>query len=752
MLKENINGLKNNIDMGKSLVKKVDLPVSINKKNDPIKEATGKKAQSSFVTSLVSRIGNNSINSDYTCYIELDNYACWIIADGIDDIKGAEEASKRIADFIISKFMEKPKFSKRYIRFLLREAHIEIKKIQKTKKSKLGIGTSITILLSDYSSIIFGSLGNTRGILLRDELIYKKTKDHNIAYLMYENKSLDYDSIRFNNQKDKLTQYIGTYGNIRPFISNKIKLLEGDKILLQSSGAWENLDESDIEISLSQSSRVGKWIGSLEKIIQNTQNKKINNYSLIGIFIDKVSINKKDFRMIGSKFIVAIPLLIVFGGLTYKGYKVKEERNLIYKDIYNIERKAKDYFEGMDYYKALEEYKKTESKYKELYILPSSGIFKNKIFSPDILNRNTDSQIENLNRKISNLNLILDLEKMNTTGNINFKENKFNNAISNYEEVKILLNKITILDTDKKEKWINQIEERIIASQGLTVGMELKNSADIFVKENEIDSAIRNYLEAKIIFLKYNKIDLLADATNKVEILTKKREREYKQALSFEKKALKIETSNINESIAYYELSRNIYSDLGDYDKEDELGNKISYLKELKGLLKIEKNTFLKDARVYSNEGEYERALDTVKKAQNNSNILKDTQGIVDSIENEGDILFDNEKYTLAKKNYRKAYNTSIETNNTLQTKELEKKQIITSILIRGDILEKQGDNLFKEKKFKEAKIKYIDAEKEYIKLQSKELYSNEKYDKLIDKINKKEKLAWKESNWIPFF
>ena len=206
-MNQDLNNLKGNINQGKALVKKIDLPV-VKEKVENANEIAGKKAESKFITSLVSRIGNVNVNSDYTGYIELDNYACWLIADGIDDVKGAEDASKKVIEHIIHKFIEKPKFSKRYLKYLLKDGHEQIKKIQQSKKTKLGIGTSLTIILSDYTSIILGSVGNTRGILLRDELVTIKTKDNNIAYLMYENKQLDYDSIRFNNQKDKLTQYI----------------------------------------------------------------------------------------------------------------------------------------------------------------------------------------------------------------------------------------------------------------------------------------------------------------------------------------------------------------------------------------------------------------------------------------------------------------------------------------------------------------------------------------------------------------
>ena len=48
-------------------------------------------------------------------------------------------------------------------------------------------------------------------------------------------------------------------------------LLPNDKILLMTQGAWENLDEDDIEKDTAKSQRVGQWIGNLVK----SMNKKL---------------------------------------------------------------------------------------------------------------------------------------------------------------------------------------------------------------------------------------------------------------------------------------------------------------------------------------------------------------------------------------------------------------------------------------------------------------------------------------------
>lgn len=732
-----------------ALVNKLDFT---KEKGGSSSESQNRKAESKFITSLISRIGNSGINCDYTGYIELDNFACWVIADGIDDVKGSEEASRKCVEVIIENFITKPKFSREYAKKLLEKAHLAIKNMQKTKGKKIGIGASVTFILTDYTSVILASVGNTRGMLLRDEFVYKKTRDHNIAYLMYENKTIDYDSIRYSNQKDKLTQYVGDYGNLRPYISGKIKLTEGDKLLLLSSGAWEYLDEKDIEITLSQAERVGKWVGSMEKLIQSSEGKKLNNHSIIGIFIDKTATQGGKIRKIGSKFIILIPFLLIAFFLIWKGYSIKHERNKVYDEIYRYEAEADRNLNSKMYYKALENLKKSKAKYNELYVNSKSGFFTNTIFTPKILNRNIDNQVGNLDRKITDLETVIKLEKIKEKAESDYKNNNFQEALKEYQEIAVLLGQVETLNIEDKEAWKKEINSKIEACEGLKVGMEQKEKADGLAEDGLTDEAIRNYLEAKLIFLKYNKVDLLAEVTNKAETLTKKRDKIYKQALEFEKNGIKNENKNVTDAITYYEMARNAYEELNDMDKVDEMDQKLSELEEMKATLKEERNAYMRNAKLYSKEGKYEKALSTIKKAQDTSNILKDNQGMADSLEKEGDILLENGKYELAVDTYKDAYNYSVNTNNRVQQRELEMKQNMSKILTKGKELEDQGDELFKTKKYKDSKLKFREAKKEYEKVKGSEYISTKQYDRIISEVSKKEKAAWRESNWIPFF
>ena len=64
-----------------------------------------RKQNSIFKTAFISDVNNNLINTDCFAHVELDDFACYVIADGIDDKYGGQ-AARLCVDSIISKFTE----------------------------------------------------------------------------------------------------------------------------------------------------------------------------------------------------------------------------------------------------------------------------------------------------------------------------------------------------------------------------------------------------------------------------------------------------------------------------------------------------------------------------------------------------------------------------------------------------------------------------------------------------------------------
>ena len=70
-----------------------------------------RKEEAKFETRFFSEAGTKGKNNDYFGYIQLDNYAIWVAADGYDEEAGADVAAKLAVSSAIEYFMLHPGFN-----------------------------------------------------------------------------------------------------------------------------------------------------------------------------------------------------------------------------------------------------------------------------------------------------------------------------------------------------------------------------------------------------------------------------------------------------------------------------------------------------------------------------------------------------------------------------------------------------------------------------------------------------------------
>lgn len=366
---------------------------------------SGRKYQSIFVTSFLSDRGDKSINNDYLTYIELEEYGCWIIVDGNNGGVFEHKIAPFIGEMLIETFIENPTIDRKKIERMLLHVHRRYREMQisNSDMTEEYSSCSIAMAVTDYSKVTFANVGNARFMMLRDNYIIKKSKDSTLAFLMYEAEKILYDEIRFRKDRNIFTHKFGIDKNIAVNVSKIMTLLPNDKILLLTQGAWENLDEDDIERETAKSQRAGQWIGNLVKIMNKNCYMNLSNHTLCGIFISRpapllpepesglVKL-RKYFNSTGRKtyklgIIAVILLLILFGGkklFQYQklekmySYAVEKEKS---GDILMVERKyraaSKEYQAGIEKYMELSKYRgnKYEQRIKDLeYFLNQANI------------------------------------------------------------------------------------------------------------------------------------------------------------------------------------------------------------------------------------------------------------------------------------------------------------------------------------------------------------------------------------------
>lgn len=242
-----------------------------------------RKQNSDFSAAFVSEAGSKLKNSDYFGFVELDEYACYVIADGITELAGTESAKLAI-ETVILYFQANPSMSGRTMRRL----------IAKADKALIGHDSytrqeaSLTVILTDYRSFRYGYLGNTRMRMYRGGRAFRQTEDMSLAQEDIEQEQAARDVLQEHEERNNLYAYLGQ-GGARPFVSKKIKLLDTDIITLYTRGIWENLDEAELDDVFSAAgNEVQDSLDNVEELLLSRQPRNLENYTFAAIFINKV--------------------------------------------------------------------------------------------------------------------------------------------------------------------------------------------------------------------------------------------------------------------------------------------------------------------------------------------------------------------------------------------------------------------------------------------------------------------------------
>ena len=115
-----------------------------------------RKQNAEFKTAFTSEASELK-NTDYFGFVELDQYACYVVADGIDDqVDGI--SAKLAVSAAVAAFSEAPSMSKKRMKACLWAAN----KALLEAKSKMKLKASILVVITDYTKMRYGQAGNIK--------------------------------------------------------------------------------------------------------------------------------------------------------------------------------------------------------------------------------------------------------------------------------------------------------------------------------------------------------------------------------------------------------------------------------------------------------------------------------------------------------------------------------------------------------------------------------------------------------------
>ncbi|MGN4124570.1 PP2C family protein-serine/threonine phosphatase [Lysinibacillus sphaericus] len=486
-----------------------------------------RKENSDFKTSFLSEAGSFMQNKDYFAYAELDDVVCWVAVKGLDadqEINSAELAAKGI----LEKFMEKPSMSKRSIKKYIKNAQ----NLLQAQSLRVRLKASIVVVVSDYSKMICAVAGNTRLYQFRNGLLTYKSSDQSLAQELVNDRNSSFD-ISQHDERTNLLNYLGKPNSFQPFVSNKIKLMDGDVLLLCTSGLWEEVSEIEMADALEGAKEPEQYTDLLEEVLLSRQKKVVNNYTIASIFANKIyqETNKKKMKYI-KMIVAALIVALIVGGSTIF-YQAKQAKKLaeLTVEMKEHEKTGNVNFQDGNYADALLEYSEGRNAAKKL---------------KDPIHRNL------LARKLRVTQLIINGDKAAEAG-------EFTDAMEHYEKAK------------KEGKLIKSfgkevIEQRITNMDSIVQIVEGIKDGDFRFEAEDYNGALETYQKAR-------KKALAISFTGEPQIKVKIEETEEKIAeLKKAQKELKAEGLEKNgdqsyarqeylQAIESYTLAQEIYQE-----------------------------------------------------------------------------------------------------------------------------------------------------------------------------------------------
>lgn len=292
-----------------------------------------RKENATFKTKFISESGSYLINSDYFAFVELKDYACYCIADGIDNDQRAESAKLAVTE-LITAFTENPGMSKGKCKKYIEIAHRVLLKESK----EIRLEASLVVVLTDYKKFRYAHAGNARLIAIRNGNIKYRTKDTSLSQRMADNEEIPIDQVAGHEERHNLYCYLGQPGRFAPVISPKRRMEDGDIICLFTRGIWESVGDAEILDSIDGASEPETVCTNMEDIVLSHQRDLLENYTIATIFVDKVYNNpkagkiKKIVKVVASLAMAVLTVCLTIFLVKYKTNSRNAEQMLTLKE------------------------------------------------------------------------------------------------------------------------------------------------------------------------------------------------------------------------------------------------------------------------------------------------------------------------------------------------------------------------------------------------------------------------------------
>ena len=622
-----------------------------------------RKENASFETKFISEAGSYLNNADYFAFVELKDYACYVIADGIDtdDMK---KSAQQAVTAVIAKFSDMPGMSKAKLKSYMAEAHRTLLE----ESAEIRLEASILVLVTDYKKVRWAHAGNCRLALLHNGAIIETTKDTSLTQRLADSEEIPLDMVSSHEERNNLYAYLGQPGKFSPVISAKHSLEDGDIILLETRGAWENIGDAELLDATDGVSKAEEVCTGLEDVILSQRLDIIENYTIVSIFVNKIYQNPKQGKykkLITLLVSLAIALTIALTAILVTRY-IMNRKNLEKIDAIKeagVEKLQEEKYEAAK--DKLEEYesisvrvKKGTANYdrvqsvklycslaEDLYdasVNVTSQGYKGAIKDVERATQTFD-QLKELGEDTTDLyNTLTAFERYATfmqQGDAFIVENSYGEAVTAYSNASDAVDDFD--DTSYKKKAEDALEsaqtndKSAQVNENMKSGMNAEEKGDKLASKGDYTNAKSKYETAKDFYkLAADAGDSNAsDKLDSVNIKINDADSSKKESSDGDKLELAIaaeteareadRNGNHDTAKSKYNEAKQIYQELGNADKVADIEDKIDGMTESKTEgMAVEK---MYRAMEYLSKGSFSKARKYLKEAKSIYEQLNDT-------------------------------------------------------------------------------------------------------------------------------
>ena len=524
----------------------------------------------------MSEEGTKLLNRDYFAYVEMDDYACYVAADSLDDEKD-ENSAQIVVECILREFTEHPAMHSFSLKKMVRKAHRELI----GNKQGLRLRASVAVVVTNYVKCRYLTVGNTRFALLRNDRILYESKDQSLTENLVERETIPRDKAALHEERNNLYSYLGQVnGRMQIQVSRKRKLVNGDVLLLYTRGIWENCDYVDLKDAAKEVSTPQEMADNLEELILSGQKEELDNYTLAVTFVDKVYLNPKKRWTLKKVLAIVIPVmvvLLVLGITLFVRYRIRAGRK---RDMLQHMETADQYAAYENYEPAVEEYKQSGELAKKLKDKESQEEAENRrLLAEQILLADQAMEDGDYSKALELYGKALELSgQCGGTGSEHIREQL--DKIAKYQELYELLESAENKETYGDYAGAAELYKK---AKGIASGLYDQDARkEALDKQRAAEEALEKLRQEQMAELEEKIRKSIEDEKVAQELADQELMNDKKNALELESKGNELmNQEDYVSAIPYFETAMSMYENLGMEERAAVLAEQIEACKKL---------------------------------------------------------------------------------------------------------------------------------------------------------------------------